>query len=36
LNLSGRELDGDVTKPFSVAFRQKMVQRLTGNDAMSA
>src|SRR6266496_297521 len=25
-----------MTKPFSVAFKQKMVQRLTGNDARSA
>jgi transposase len=25
-----------MTKPFSVAFKQKMVQRLTGRDAMSA
>jgi len=25
-----------VTKPFSLAFKQKMVARLTGNDAMSA
>jgi transposase-like protein len=32
----GRELDDDMTKPFSVAFKQKMVQRLTGKDAVSA
>src|SRR5947207_7542717 len=25
-----------MTKPFSVAFKQKMVQRLTGNNAVSA
>jgi len=25
-----------VTKPFSLAFKQKMVSRLTGNDAVSA
>ena len=25
-----------MTKPFSVAFKQKMVQRLTGKDALSA
>ena len=25
-----------MTKPFSVAFKQKMVQRLTGNNALSA
>jgi hypothetical protein len=32
----GRELDDDMTKPFSVAFKQKMVQRLTGKNAVSA
>ena len=26
----------DMTRPFSVAFKQKMVQRLTGKDAVSA
>jgi transposase-like protein len=36
LNLSGRELDDDMTKPFSVAFKQKMVQRLTGKNAVTA
>jgi transposase len=36
LNPKGREVDDDMTKPFSVAFKQKMVQRLTGNDAVSA
>jgi transposase len=36
LNLSGRELDDEMTKPYSVAFKQKMVQRLTGKNAMSA
>jgi transposase len=36
LNLSGRELDDDMTKPYSVAFKQKMVQRLTGKNAVSA
>jgi transposase len=36
LNLSGRERDDDMTKPFSVAFKQKMVQRLTGKNALSA
>jgi transposase len=35
-NSEGRELDGDVTKPFSMAFKHKMVQRLTGNSAVSA
>jgi transposase len=33
----GRERDDDdVSKPFSVAFKQKMVQRLTGKNAVSA
>jgi transposase len=32
----GRELDDEMTKPFSIAFKQKMVQRLTGNNAASA
>lgn len=32
----GRELDDDMSKPFSVAFKRKMVQRLTGNNAVSA
>lgn len=32
----GRELDDDMAKPFSVAFKQKMVQRLTGKHAVSA
>jgi transposase-like protein len=36
LNPEGRELDDEMTKPFSVAFKQKMVQRLTGKDAVSA
>jgi transposase-like protein len=36
LNLQGRELDDDMTKPYSVAFKQKMVQRLIGKNAMSA
>jgi transposase len=36
LNLLGRELDDDMTKPYSVAFKQKMVQRLTGKNAVSA
>ena len=26
----------DLTRPYSVAFKQKMVQRLTGKDAVSA
>jgi transposase-like protein len=32
----GRERDDDVTKPYSEAFKQKMVQRLIGKDAVSA
>ena len=36
MNLSGRELDDVMTKPYSVAFKQKMVQRLTGRNAVSA
>ena len=32
----GRELGDDVTKPYSVAFKQKMIQRLTGKNAVSA
>jgi transposase len=33
---AGREGDDSVTKPFSLAFKQKMVARLTGKDAVSA
>jgi transposase-like protein len=33
---AGREGNESVTKPFSLAFKQKMVARLTGNDAVSA
>lgn len=29
-------MDDDVAKPFSVAFKQKMIRRLTGKDAVSA
>jgi len=36
LKPAGRELDDDMTKPFSVAFKQKMVERLTGRNAVSA
>jgi transposase-like protein len=36
LTSQGRELDDDMSKPFSVAFKQKMVQRLTGKNAVSA
>jgi hypothetical protein len=32
----GREGDESVTKPFSLAFREKMVARLIGKDAVSA
>jgi hypothetical protein len=32
----GRGSDGNVTKPFSLAFKQKMVVQLTGKDAASA
>lgn len=32
----GREHDDDVTKPYSEAFKQKMVQRLIGKNAVSA
>jgi hypothetical protein len=31
-----REGNDSVTKPFSLAFKQKMVARLTGKDAVSA
>jgi transposase-like protein len=36
LNPGEREFDDDMTKQFSVAFKQKMVERLTGKDAVSA
>jgi transposase len=29
-------VDNDMTRPYSLAFKQKMVQRLTGKDALSA
>jgi transposase-like protein len=32
----GRERDDDVTRPYSEAFKQKMMQRLIGKDAVSA
>jgi len=32
----GREADDAMTKPYSIAFKRKMVQRLTGKDAISA
>jgi transposase-like protein len=32
----GREGDDSVTKPFSLAYKQKMVARLTGKEAVSA
>ena len=31
----GRGHDADVTRPFSLAYKQKMIQRLTGKDALS-
>ena len=34
--LRGENLDDDMTKPFSVAFKHKMVQRLAGKNAVSA
>lgn len=36
VNKWGREGNHSVTKPFSLAFKQKMVARLTGKDAVSA
>ena len=35
-NTQGRELDDDMAKPYSVTFKQKMVERLTGKNAVSA
>jgi hypothetical protein len=32
----GRGSDDDVTRPFSLAYKQKMLDRLTGKDAVSA
>jgi transposase-like protein len=32
----GRDSEHPVTKPFSLPYKQKMIQRLTGNDAESA
>jgi transposase-like protein len=32
----GRGSDSSVTKPFSLAFKQKIVEQLTGKDAVSA
>lgn len=34
--LRGRASDDDVTRPFSIAYKQKMIERLTGKDAISA
>lgn len=31
-----RELEDDMTKPYSVAFKQKMVEQLTGRAASNA
>ena len=36
LTRRGRERDAPVTKPYSEAFKQKMVKRLIGKDAVSA
>ena len=33
---SGRERNSNMTKPFSVAFKQKMIERLVGKNAVSA
>jgi transposase len=33
---AGRGSDDDVTRPFSLAYKQKMLNRLTGKDAVSA
>ena len=33
---TGRGSDDDVTRPFSLAYKQKMLDRLTGKDAVSA
>ena len=33
---AGRGSDDDVTRPFSLAYKQKMLGRLTGKDAVSA
>ena len=34
--LAGRGSGSDVTRPFSLAYKQKMLNRLTGKDAVSA
>lgn len=31
-----RGSENDMTRPYSLAFKQKMIQRLTGKDAVSA
>src|SRR5437016_4362255 len=36
LDQRGRGSDNDVTRPFSLAYKQKMLDRLTGKDAVSA
>jgi hypothetical protein len=33
---SGRGSDDEATRPFSLAYQQKMLDRLTGKDAISA
>lgn len=31
-----KKSENDMTRPYSLAFKQKMVERLTGKDALSA
>jgi hypothetical protein len=31
-----QESENDMTRPYFLAFKQKMIQRLTGKDAVSA
>ncbi len=33
---SGARIDSSMTKPFSLAFKQQMIERLTGRDSVSA
>ena len=33
---TSREVEDEMTRPYSVAFKQKMIQRLTGKNAVSA
>jgi len=34
--IRSRGSKNDMTRPYSLAFKQKMIQRLTGKDAVSA